>query len=88
MIADGIRHFAAMHGQAAKYHETLTGFWVRIVGHCAEARPDIAEFAAFLAAFPQLLDKELPYRHWRRETMASLAARAQWIEPDLVALPA
>ena len=42
----------------------------------------------FLAAFPMLLAKDLPYRHWRRETMLSPDARAQWVEPDLQALPA
>ena len=87
-IAEGIRRFAAAHGQAEKYHETLTGFWVRVVGHCVRARPDIAEVGDFLAAFPQLLDKDLPYRHWRRVTMGSSAARARWVEPDLLALPA
>jgi hypothetical protein len=87
-IPAGIRHFAAQHGQADKYHETLTWFWVRIVGHMIAARPDIAAFDRFLETFPQLLDKELPYRHWRRETMWSGPARAQWVEPDLLALPA
>ncbi len=86
-IATGIQRFAARHGQSQKYHETLTQFWVRIVGHMVEARPDIGDFAAFLATFPQLLDKDLPYRHWRRETMNSARARAGWVEPDLVALP-
>lgn len=87
-ITTGIQGFATRHGQADKYHETLTRFWVRIVGHMVEARPDITEFETFLATFPQLLDKDLPYRHWRRDTMAGPAARAQWVEPDLLALPA
>jgi hypothetical protein len=86
-VAAGIRRFAAGHGQAAKYHETLTQFWVRIVGHMLHERPDIADFDAFIAAFPQLLDKGLPQRHWQRETLGSAAARATWVEPDLLALP-
>lgn len=88
MITTGIQQFAAQHGQAEKYHETLTRFWVRIVGHLIEARPDITEFPTLLATFPRLLDKDLPYRHWRRETMGSATARAEWVEPDLLALPA
>lgn len=87
-ICGGIQRFAAHHGQAAKYHETLTRFWVRIVAHLIAARPDIADFEAFLAAFPLLLDKDLPYRHWQRETMGSAAARAAWVEPDVLPLPA
>ncbi|HWE60928.1 MAG TPA: hypothetical protein VHB98_04385 [Chloroflexota bacterium] len=51
------------------------------------ARPQITDFAAFLETFPQLLDTGLPYRHWRRETLGSAAARQMWVEPDLRALP-
>ncbi len=87
-ITTGIRKFAARHGQASKYHETLTRFWIRVVGHMVAARPEIADFETFLAAFPQLLDKDLPYRHWRRETMWAEAAREAWVSPDLLALPA
>lgn len=87
-VATGIQRYATHHGQAAKYHETLTRFWVRIVAHQMATRPDITEFDAFVAAFPHLLDKQLPARHWRRETMDSTAARTQWVEPDLLALPA
>ena len=87
-ITSGIRYFAARHGHAEKYHETMTQFWVRVVGHAVAAQPDITTFDAFLAAFPLLLEKELPYRHWRRETMLSSTARAQWVEPDIQALPA
>lgn len=86
-LAEGIRGFATGHGQGAKYHETLTQFWARIVGHMVRARPDIDDFAAFLAAFPQLLDKGLPYRHWQGGTLNGALARAAWVEPDLLALP-
>lgn len=87
-ITSGIRYFATQHGQAEKYHETMTRFWVLLVGHMVAARPDITTFDEFLAAFPMLLDKDLPYRHWRRETMFSPDARARWVEPDILALPA
>lgn len=87
-ISAGIRRFATHHGQAAKYHETLTQFWVILVNHLIAARPDITTFEWFLDAFPQVLDKELPARHWRRETLQSSAARTQWVAPDLLALPA
>ena len=86
-ITGGIRYFATLHGHAEKYHETMTRFWVRIVAHAVAARSDITTFDEFLAAFPLLLEKDLPYRHWQRETMASPVARAQWVEPDIQALP-
>jgi hypothetical protein len=87
-ITEGIRRFATQHGQADKYHETLTQFWVRIVSHLIDTRPDIMEFERFLQTYPQLLDKALPYYHWSRETMQSQDARAHWVAPDLLALPA
>jgi hypothetical protein len=87
-ITAGIQRFAAQHGHPDKYHETMTQFWVRIVGHHTRFHPDATDFAAFLGTYPQLLDKDLPYQHWQRETMASAAARAEWVEPDLLALPA
>ena len=86
-ISAGIRRFAAHHGHAAKYHETMTVFWARIVAHLVENRPDIADFGTFLTTFPHVLDKDLPYRHWRRETMSAPTARERWVEPDLLALP-
>ena len=86
-VSSGLRHFAALHGQSGKYHETLTQFWVRLVAHMVSARPEVAEFEGFMEAFPQVLDKNLPYRHWRRETIGGAAARAAWIDPDLLALP-
>jgi len=88
MIAAGIRHFATQHGQAQKYHETMTQFWVRIVSRAVDAHPDVATFDQFLETHPQLLDKALPYHHWSPEAMQSPAARAHWVEPDLLALPA
>lgn len=88
LITTSIRAFATRHGQAAKYHETLTQFWVRIVTHLVKEHPDITSFETFLATFPHLLEKNLPYQHWRRETMESPTARAHWVEPDVLALPA
>lgn len=87
-IASAIRHVAAQHGHPEKYHETITQFWVRIVAHMLAARPDLTTFAEFLDTFPQLLDQNLPYHHWRRDTMWSAPARARWVEPDLLPLPA
>ncbi len=87
-IADGIRAFATRHGQAEKYHETLTRCWVRLVHHAIAARPEVATFDQFLAAFPWLLEQDLPYRHWSRAVMQGQEARARWVEPDLRALPA
>ncbi len=86
-VASGIQHFAAARGHAARYHETMTRFWIWFVDHATQARPKIGSFDEFIEAFPFALDKTLPFRHWTRERMMSPAARAAWIEPDLLPLP-
>jgi hypothetical protein len=87
IIAREIQLFAVANGASNRYHDTLTRFWVRLVGHVMENAPEVASIEALLARFPFLLDKTLPFRHWRGETFNSDLARAGWVEPDLVPLP-
>jgi hypothetical protein len=87
VVAGGIRRFAEAHGHGDRYHETLTGFWVRIVAHVVQHRPEIDDFDQFLAGHPLLLDPHLPLRHWSREALFAPAARSAWRGPDLVPLP-
>jgi hypothetical protein len=86
-VVEGIRRFAAAHGHAERYHDTMTRFWVRLVAHAVDHRPQITDFDEFLAAHPLLLDKNTPLRHWSREVLFGADARAAWQEPDQVALP-
>ena len=65
----------------------MTRFWVRLVAHAVSHRPEIADFDELLAAYPLLLDKNTPLRHWSCEAMFAPDARAEWRDPDLVALP-
>jgi hypothetical protein len=87
VVAAGIRSFAQHNSHGPLYHDTMTRFWVRLVGHAMSDRPEIVDFDEFLAAYPLLLDKNIPLRHWSREAMFAPEARAAWQEPDLVALP-
>ncbi len=82
-----IRRFAIASGAPSKYHDTLTRFWVRLVGHAMEYSPGVRSIDDLLAMFPFLIERSLPYRHWRGETLNSDRARAGWVEPDLVSLP-
>ncbi|MDQ6720814.1 MAG: hypothetical protein M3003_08470 [Candidatus Dormibacteraeota bacterium] len=86
-VAGAIRRFAAHHGHADRYHETMTRFWVRVVGLGINRHPTL-HFDDLLVAEPHLLDKNLPYCHWSRERMGSDDARRQWLEPDLRLMPA
>ena len=86
-VAGAIRQFAGRHGHANRYHETMTRFWVRVVGVGITRHPTLA-FDDLMAAEPHLLDKTLPFTHWSRERMASDEARRQWMEPDIRLMPA
>ena len=87
VVAAGISRFAQHNSHGPLYHDTMTRFWVRLVGHAVAARPEIVNFDEFLAAYPLLLDKSTPMLHWSREAMFAPEARAAWCEPDLIALP-
>lgn len=81
----GLRHFTAAHGETERYHDTLTTAWARIIAHHALAHT--GGFETFLAANPRLLDRELLLAHYSHERLFSDAARARFVEPDLLALP-
>jgi hypothetical protein len=83
-MAAGIRRFAAAHGATGKYHETITQAWVRLV---AASIGDQREFADFVAANPELLDKELPNAYYSAERLWSDEARRAFVEPDRRPLP-
>ena len=86
-VAGAILKFAAHHGRADRYHDTMTRFWLRAVALGINRHRSL-RFDDLLAAEPHLLDKNLPFQHWSREQMASDEARRQWVEPDLRPMPA
>jgi hypothetical protein len=87
IIAREIRRLATSQGAASRYHDTLTRFWVRLVSHAMNEAEDAKNIDKLIEEFPFLTDKNLPYRHWKRETFDSAGARAGWVEPDIAPLP-
>ena len=87
-IRDGIQNFAARLGATQKYHETITVFWARLVHHMITDQPPIDTFDDFLLHFPQILDSRLIEHHYSAELLRSPLARQQWVEPDLLLMPA
>jgi hypothetical protein len=83
-----IQHFAARYQQSQLYHETITGFWMRLLHH-------ILEHADASEAFPDLVYRTITiygtmqvfFRHYGKERAFSEEARHHWIAPDLVPLP-
>jgi hypothetical protein len=82
-----LRHLAEAHGMPERYNRTLTLFWVRLIAHMA-ARRRAASFSEFLAREGWLMEPGLARRHYSQGLLASDLARAQWVEPDLIAMPA
>ena len=82
-----LQHLAEAHGMPEKYNRTMTLFWVRLVAHVSERRP-AATFAEFLAVEEWLLEPGLARRHYSAELLSSGQARAAWVDPDLIAMPA
>jgi hypothetical protein len=81
-----IRGFAEAAGATRKYHDTLTVAWARVVAHLAGRHPALA-FGAFLDAHPELQRRDLMLGHYSKSLLFSDAARARFVEPDLLPLP-
>jgi hypothetical protein len=86
-ICDWIQRIAEYERAPQKYHHTVSRAWVEIVAHHVHADPDCADFDAFAARHPALLDKRLLSRHYRSSTLAAAPARRGWVEPDLLPFP-
>ncbi len=89
-ISAWIRHLTAYEKAPQKYNATMTRAWTEIVGHHVEA--DLAagqagDFGCFAGRHPALLDKRLLSHHYSAAALASPAARAGWVEPDLAPFP-
>jgi hypothetical protein len=86
-IRETILRYATALGAAGIYHETLTRAWGACVGGALRETPGLEPFDAFLAAHPELLERTLLERYYRRETLESEEARRGWVPPDVAALP-
>jgi hypothetical protein len=91
-LRSGIRALNRAHGGVdtltSGYHETLTVAWARLVAAAIAQADPVLDFAMFAAAQPALLDKALLRAHYTSALMLSPEARASFVEPDLIPLPA
>lgn len=73
----------------AGYHETITQFYLTIIEDFRRGFPAEASLVERVnAVITTLGDRRLPTRHYSEGLLWSPAARAQWVEPDLLPLPA
>ena len=81
-VRNGIRKYAAHHGVSHIFHETLTEAWVRLL-----ATHDEKSFEEFIRINEARLNRELLYRFWTPDALASDRARLSWLAPDKAPLP-
>src|SRR5438270_5960442 len=81
-VRSSIQRYAAHHGLAHIFHETVTGAWVRLLATHQETT-----FGEFIRNNEHRLNSGLLHRFWTPETLNSRAARLGWTPPDRENLP-
>jgi hypothetical protein len=86
----GIIRLNVFHGlvetPSRGYHETLTRVWLSLVA-ARMKNTDAPSSGAFVDACSDWLGKDAALRHYSRELVTSVRARARFVEPDLAPLP-
>lgn len=70
-----------------KFHQTMTRAWVLAVRHFMDRSPPCADFDAFIAASPELLDTQIMLSHYSAQTLFSDRARSEFVAPDKQSIP-
>jgi hypothetical protein len=87
-MRDQIKAFAARHGVAGLYHETLTAFWMRLLDHVASAIDPALPLWRRINLIVEDWTKRRPVEaHYSREVITSHAAREKWVSPDRLPIP-
>ena len=95
LLRVGIIRLNAFHGlvetPARGYHETLTRLWLSLIASLMQTTTqtgaDASSSGAFVDANRDALGKTAALRHYSREQITSVRARAIFVEPDLLPLP-
>lgn len=89
-IRAGIIRLNERHGlvesSARGYFETLTRAWLHLVDE-ARRRTGIDDSRVLIEAAPELLDRDLPLRHYSKERLSGVRPRSVFVSPDLAPLP-
>jgi len=81
-----LQKFTSSLGHAEKYHETITVFWIRFLGHMRQINAGMS-LKQVAEGNPQLLEKNFVLQYYSADLLFSDRARTSWVEPDLKALP-
>lgn len=82
-MQEGLRRFLVHHGKTMGYHETITRFWLELLGEALRQAPagSLSERINEIAA--RFSDKNVLFLYYTRERVMSDEARERWVEPDL-----
>jgi len=81
-MRSGLQRFVAHHGRQG-YHETITRFWMELLGNHLRQCPKEPLVTKVNAALQRFASKHVLYDYYSRELVMSDAAKAGWVEPDL-----
>ncbi|MBL8985822.1 MAG: hypothetical protein JNJ80_06115 [Gemmatimonadetes bacterium] len=93
LLPEAIRQFNLSVGgtntATAGYHETITQFYLTVIEDFRRGLPAGSPLVDRVNAVVATLgDRRLPTRHFSEALLWSETARARWVEPDLLPLPA
>lgn len=85
-MREGLLRFLNHHGVGpAKFHETLTVFWIKIVAEFLRRmeEPDASLLEITNRVVARLGNSRFVFDYYNEELLRSDEARNRWIEPDL-----
>jgi hypothetical protein len=85
-MACALHRFAAHHGNASRYHDTITRAFMHLVAAHDAAAP-AADFPTFARSNAELFDPRVLGAYYSEALLKSAGARARWVPPDRRPLP-
>ncbi len=86
-IRSGIKRYNVACGgentDFSGYHETITRFYMWLIGKYLASIPDRSDWVAVTNALVDHVGDHAPDRYYSRQRLMSVAARADWLPPDL-----
>ncbi len=79
----GLLRFLEHHGKQG-YHETITRFWMELIGSFLRPMPDgVSPVNKVNRVLKQYGRKGVLFEYYTRELVMSDVAKGEWVEPDL-----